>query len=402
MDKQYRSDFPIFDKHPRLAYLDNAATTQRCKQVIETMTRFYSEENASVHRGLYDLSNQATSRYEEVRKKVAGFLGSDSPKTVGFTKGTTESINVVARSFVQPKLKEGDNVVTTIMEHHANFLPWQVICEENKAELRVIEIDEHGDLELDQLKEVLTDQTNLLALNHISNMLGTINPLKEMIALAHEKGIPVLVDAAQSAAYYDLDVKELDYDFLVFSGHKIFGPFGTGVLFVKESFISEMKPYNYGGSMIQEVGVEGSSYASFPRNLEAGTPNVAGVIGLGAAIDYIQQLDKSEVRKHLKELTVYGETKLGEISDVSIIGSPKEKSGIISFTVEEIHPHDVASFLGKDDIAVRAGMHCTQPLLQHMNLNATVRASFSIYNSEEDIDRLCKSLLEVIKFWKDE
>ncbi len=402
LDNPYRSDFPIFKKYPRLAYLDNAATTQRPKQVIDAITQFYSEENANIHRGIYDLSNHATSKYESVRKTVADFLGAGSATSIGFTKGTTESINVVARSFAQNQLKAGDNIVTTTMEHHANFLPWQVICEENEAELRVVEVSDRGDLVLEQLQEKLSDKTKLLAINHISNTLGTINQVKAIIDLAHEKNVPVLIDAAQSAAYYDLDVQELDCDFLVFSGHKIFGPFGTGVLFVKEQHIPEMRPYNYGGGMIKQVAVEGSSFATFPHNLEAGTPSIADIIALGAAIGYINDLDKEAIRNQLKELATYGAAKLAEIPEVEIVGSPQERSGIISFTVQGIHPHDVASFLNKDEIAVRAGMHCTQPLLHQLNVPSTVRASFSIYNSIEEIDRLYDSLIGLIEFWKDE
>ena len=401
MSNSHRSDFPIFQKFPRLAYLDNAATTQRPKQVIGAITKFYSEENSNIHRGIYDLSNQATSRYEAVRKRTASFLGSENESTIGFTKGTTESINIVARSFVQPALGKGDNIVTTMMEHHANFLPWQVICEENEAEFKVIDVNDTGDLLIEQLDKKLNSKTRILALNHISNTLGTINQIEDVVHLAHQKGIPVLIDAAQSAAYYDLNVEDLDCDFLAFSGHKIFGPFGTGVLYVKDEHIPSMTPFNYGGGMIRQVAVKGSSYAEYPHNLEAGTPSIADVIGLGTAIEYVMNLDKKSVRAHLKELTKYGESQLSEIPGITIAGSPRERSGILSFTVEEIHPHDVASFLNKDNIAVRAGMHCTQPLLHHLNLSATVRASFSIYNSKEEIDRLCTSLTELIKFWKE-
>ena len=399
MDNPYRSDFPIFEKHPNLAYLDNAATTQKPRQVIEAITRFYEEENANIHRGLYDLSNEATSRYEGVREKVAQFIGAENANTIGFTKGTTESVNIVARLLIQPQLQSGDNIVTTIMEHHANFLPWQIICEENHAKLKVIGVDQSGDFALEELDSALNAQTKILALNHISNTLGTVNKVREITTLAHQKGIPVLLDAAQSAAYYDLNVKELQYDFLTFSAHKLFGPFGIGVLYVNDRFIDKIRPYNYGGGMIQEVTVEGSSFASFPKNLEAGTPNIEGVLGLGAAIDYISTFDKQEVQLHLSALTSYTIEKLSEIPEITVLGSPEKRSGIVSFTVEDIHAHDVASFLNKDDIAVRAGMHCTQPLLNHLEVPATVRASFSIYNTREEVDKLCKSLIELIEFW---
>ena len=399
LDNPYRSDFPIFSKHPNLAYLDNAATTQRPRQVIETITKFYEEENSNIHRGIYDLSNQATSRYEEVRKKVAHFLGSENPNTIGFTKGTTESINIIARSYIQPDLKAEDNIVTTIMEHHANFLPWQIICDESDAELRVLGIDEAGDFSLEELDSKLDNNTKILALNHISNTLGTVNQIKEIIDLAHAKGIPVLIDAAQSAAYYELNSSELKYDFLTFSAHKLFGPFGIGILYVNEKYINQIKPFNYGGGMIQQVSVDGSSFAPFPKNLEAGTPNIEGVLGLGAAIDYVSKFDRPKVQNLLLELTTYAIEKLSTIPQVRVIGSPARRSGIVSFTVEDIHPHDVASFLNKDGIAVRAGMHCTQPLMHHLDVTATVRTSFSVYNTKEEIDRLCTSLVELIAFW---
>lgn len=399
MTTSYRSDFPIFQRYPNLAYLDNAATTQRPQAVIDAMNDFYAYENANIHRGIYDLSNKATANYEKVRESVASFLGSDNPKSVAFTRGTTESINVVARSFVQPNLKKGDNVVITMMEHHANFLPWQVICDENQAELRILPVSSQGDLLMEKLVELLDENTKILAITHISNTLGSVNPIRQLIKEAHLTDIPVLVDAAQSAAYYDLDIRKLDCDFLTFSAHKLFGPFGVGVLFAAERHIDHIKPYNYGGGMIRQVAVEGSSFSTYPYNLEAGTPNIAGVIGLGQAIDYLNSLNRNETLQHLQDLTAYGTKRLQEIDQVHIVGSPREQSGIISFVVDDIHPHDVASFLSKDEIALRAGMHCTQPLLAHLQIPATARVSFSIYNTRLEIDRLHDSLIELIKFW---
>ncbi len=395
----YRSDFPIFDKYPSLAYLDNAATTQRPRQVIDTISQFYSFGNANIHRGVYDLSNHATRDFEAVRKQTAQFLGSENATNVAFTKGTTESINIVARSFIQPRLQKGDNVVTTIMEHHANFLPWQVICEENEAELRVIPVNDQGDIDIGKLQQNLDKKSRILALNHISNTLGTANPIAEMIGLAHDLDIPVLIDAAQSAAYYDLDVQAFNYDFLAFSGHKLFGPFGVGVLFVADEFKDRIGPYNYGGGMIRQVSLEGSDFATFPNNMDAGTPNVAGVLGLGSAMNYVSNLDRKWTHDHLAHLTGYAEEKLNAIDNVSVLGAPKNRSGILSFNVQDIHPHDVASFLNKDQIAVRAGAHCTQPLLNHLEIPATVRVSFSIYNTADEIDRLEGALIDLIKFW---
>lgn len=399
MSKSFRSDFPIFQRYPNLAYLDNAATTQMPHMVIHAMNDFDSYGKANVHRGIYDLSNHATTSYEEVRKSVANFLGASDANSIAFTKGTTESINVIARSFVQPRLNGGDNVVTTLLEHHANFLPWQTICKENKAELRVASITESGDLDLDALDSLLDSRTRMLAVSHISNTLGTINPVKEIVGLAHRKGIPVLIDAAQSCLYYKLDVLDLECDFLVFSAHKMFGPFGVGVLYASDKHVKNITPYNYGGGIIKEVTVDESNYVNYPYNLEAGTPNVTGVIGLGKAVEFIGQLDRDEMQSQIKSLTEYCEERLNEIDQVTIIGNPGKRSSILSFTMDHIHPHDIASFLNKDGIAVRAGMHCTQPLLNHLQISATVRISFSIYNTREEVNHLQSALVELIKFW---
>ena len=391
--------FPIFEKYPTLAYLDNAATTQRPKQVIDRLANFYRDENANIHRGVYTLSNKASSKYEAVRKQVAQFLGSENPENIGFTKGTTESINVVAQSFLEPRLRHGDNIIVTILEHHANFLPWQELSKKKGVELRVVPVSKDGELDLKVLKNMLDANTAILAVNHVSNTLGTVNPIAEIIAIAQQKNIPVLIDAAQSAAYYELNAKELDYDFLTFSAHKLFGTFGIGVLFVADRWMSEMLPYNYGGGMISEVKINETSYCSFPFNLEAGTPNIAGVIGLGSAIEFVQSYNQAEVRSHLENLSYYGREQLESIDQVKLVGNPEHFSGIISFTVDGIHPHDIATHLNRDHIAVRAGMHCTQPLLEFLETPATVRASFSVYNTQEEVVRLSHSIRELIKFW---
>lgn len=380
-------------------YLDNAATAQRPQVVIDAVNDFYSYENANIHRGIYDLSNEATTRYEGVRQSIADFIGAASAENIGFTKGTTESINIVARSFVQPHLKEGDNIVTTVMEHHANFLPWQQVCEEKEAAFRLLSVTPEGDLDIDALDDLLDERTRILAVNHISNTIGTINPIEQIIKKAHQKGIPVLIDAAQSAAFYELNAAKLQCDFLAFSGHKLFGPFGTGILYVSDQYTKEIGPYNVGGGMIKQVAAEGSSFQAFPQNLEAGTPNISGIIGLGAAINYLQSLDRAKMVQYLDELRGYAEEKMRSIAEVKLVGAPKQKSSILSFTVDDIHPHDVASFLNKDGIAVRAGMHCTQPLLHQMQVSSTVRASFSTYNTKEEVDRLYASIVELIKFW---
>ncbi|MEQ8714733.1 MAG: cysteine desulfurase [Cyclobacteriaceae bacterium] len=395
----YRSQFPVFDKYPELAYLDNAATTQRPQVVIDAITRFYSYENANIHRGIYDLSNQATVKYEAARTAVAKFLGADDPQNIAFTKGTTESVNIVAQSFLADRLHPGDNIVMSILEHHANFIPWQMLAKAKGAELRIIPIDEHGDLDLGVYNSLVDRRTKMVAVSHISNTLGTINDIAELIAVAHAKGAPVTIDAAQSASLYPLDSRMLDYDFLTFSGHKIFGPFGIGVLYVSDRFLPEMKPYNYGGGMIREVTVEETTFAKYPFNLEAGTGNVGGVIGLHAAIDYLSDMDRVAARSTLAELSEYTSEVLRSIPEVTIVKQPLQHSGIFSLTVKGIHPHDVASFLNKDGIAVRAGMHCTQPLLDSIGVPATVRVSLSIYNERSEIDRLKSSLMDLIKFW---
>lgn len=399
MKNNYRNQFPIFDKYPDLAYLDNAATTQRPKVVINAIHDFYAYENSNIHRGVYDLSNRATQNYEATRLQIAQFLGSENPNTIAFTKGTTESVNIVANSFLGNTLKEGDNVVTSIMEHHGNFIPWQKVAQQNKVEFRVIPIDKNGDLDVVELNNLIDSKTKLLSINHISNTLGTINPIEEIIDLAHKKGIPVMVDAAQSAAYYSLNQKEIQYDFLAFSAHKLFGPFGIGVLYVADKYIDRMTPYNVGGGMIKDVTIEGTLFNEYPFNMDAGTSNIGGVRGLSAAVNYTSGLNRKEVQDHLNEVTSYGLEKLKSINGVSVLGNPKKKSGIISFTIDDIHPHDIASFLNQDNIAVRAGMHCTQPLLDSLSTPATVRASFSMYNTKEEVDKLEQSIKELINFW---
>lgn len=394
-----RSYFPIFSQYPDLAYLDNAATTQRPDSVIQAINQFNSFENSNIHRGVYDLSNKATEQYENTRQKVADYLGSNDPLSVAFTSGTTESINILARSFLKQRLDKSDNIVITILEHHSNFVPWQILAEECEAELRVVPLDDDGDIDLKALTRMLDHKTKILSLNHISNTLGTINNIGHIIEIAHKVGIPVMIDAAQSAAWYDIDVAKLDYDFIAFSGHKMFGPFGVGILYVAEKWRDQILPYNYGGGIIKEVSIHGTTFREFPFNLDAGTPAVSSVIGLSAAIDFISRFEKTQMQKHLAELTAYCSDQLSSISKVKLLSKPKKRGGIISFNVEGIHPHDVASFLNKDDIAVRAGMHCTQPLLASLNLTATVRVSFSAYNKFEEIDRLKQSILSLIKFW---
>ncbi len=399
MVSQIKSRFPIFQQHPGLVYLDNAATTHRPQAVIDAITNFYVADNSNIHRGMYELSANATTAYENTRRKTAAFLESDNPGTIAFTTGTTESINIVARSFVEKRLHPGDNIVITMMEHHANFIPWQMLAKARSAELRIVPINEKGDLDLREFGKLLDAKTKIVACTHISNTLGTVNDIAKIVDAAHKKDIPVLVDAAQSAALYALNVRELPYDFLAFSGHKMFGPFGTGVLYTADKYVADILPYNFGGGIIQDVTLEDTIFKKYPYHLDAGTPNVSGVMGLGAAIDFIKGMDTKQAMDHVNDLTTYCREQLLKIDEVKLVGWPKSQGGIISFLVRDIHPHDVASFLDKDHIAVRAGMHCTQPLLAFLETPATVRVSFSIYNQRADVDHLCDALRGLIKFW---
>lgn len=394
-----QSHFPIFKHRPGLVYLDNAATTQKPSSVIQTISDFYEKENANIHRGLYDLSGNATRRYEEVRKKVADLIGAAHPTSIAFTKGTTESINIVAQGFLKKKLQKGDNVVISAMEHHANLIPWQQICRQQQADLRIIPVNQDGELMVEKIDSLLNAHTKMVAITHISNVLGTINPIDEIIRLSHAKNIPVLVDGAQSAGHYPIHVIESDIDFLVFSAHKMFGPLGTGVLYCKNEFAPFIEPHNFGGGGIRHVEFDHTEFIDYPFSLEAGTANIPGVIGLGTAIDFIQHLNVKEVIDHEKNLSSIFKEKLKALGGITLVGNPKNFGGIVSFLVDHIHPHDVAGFLANENIAVRAGHHCAQPLLESMGIHSTVRASFTIYNTEEDVDKTIRALVELKKFW---
>lgn len=395
-----KNQFPVFSKNRNLVYLDNAATTQRPQMVVDTLTNFHISGNANIHRGVYDLSAKATKSYENARNVVAKFINAESANTIAFTKGTTESINIVASSFLKDKLKRGHNVVVSLMEHHANFIPWQMVCKACGAELRTIPVTIEGDLDYEILNELIDDNTQLVAITHISNTLGTVNDIADIIKLAHQSSVPVMVDAAQSAALYSLDVQALDCDFLTFSAHKAFGPFGIGILYAKPDHIQHIHPYNFGGGIVKEVTTDNTDFMSYPTCLEAGTPNVSGAIGMAAALDFIDTLNLSDLKQHVLGITHQCRQELQKIEYVTVIGRPKVYSGTVSFMIDDIHPHDVATFLNEDHIAVRAGMHCTQPLLNHLKVPATVRASFSIYNTSDDVQKLVNSVQELIKFWK--
>ena len=399
--KNIKDRFPIFKSHPDLIYLDNAATTQRVDKVDDLLDEFNRKDNATIHRGVYELSAKATARYEQVRSKVAGFLGSDNPNTIAFTKGTTESINVVAHSFIKKRLRAADNIVVTVMEHHANFVPWQALCKEMGCELRVASLTPEGSIDTLAFERLVDKKTKMVAITHLSNVLGTINPIEQLIETAHAQGAPVLVDAAQGAALYDLDVTKLNYDFLAFSAHKLFGPFGVGILYVNPEYMGDMQPYTLGGGIIQSVSADEVTFQSYPFNLDAGTPNVSGVLGLGAAIDFLNELNRAECISHTHELANRCVVELARVKGIRILGGTQmQRSGIVSFALENIHPHDVSSYLNGDGIAVRAGLHCAQPLHYFMKEPSTIRISFSIYNSDNEIDILIDSIKSLKKFWE--
>lgn len=396
-----KNDFPVFQYHPGLIYLDSAATSHKPAVVIESVIRFYQQENANIHRGLHPMAARASAKYEAVREKVADFIHAGSSNEIVYTSGTTDGINLVAKGFLSQCIQPGDEIIITTMEHHANIIPWQQLAQSTGAVLRVAPIEADGTLEVSAITQILSPRTVMVAFTHVSNTLGTINPVQELVQQirAYREDIPVLVDAAQSAAHYELDVQVLDVDFLVFSGHKIFGPTGIGILYGKKSRLEQMQPVRFGGDMIDTVSFEKTTFAGVPRKFEAGTTNIAGVIGLGAALDYLQQLDRSDLRKQLRELQEEASNRLAEVEGLRLVGTAPAKSAIVSFVLEQAHPHDIASFLGAENIAIRAGHHCTEPLMKAWGLPGTIRASFSIYNTREDVDRLVKVVKEVAAFF---
>ncbi len=401
--KNIRTQFPIFKEYPNIAYLDSASTTQKPQSVIAAEMDFYQKHNANVHRGIYPLAASATRAYEATRTKVQQFLNTPSVKEVIFTSGTTDAVNLVASSFALDRVGEGDEIVISAMEHHSNLIPWQQVCLRKGGKLVVIPMDTDGTsrsnregvLSLADFEKAINPKTKLVAVTHISNTLGAVNPIAEIIAIAHRQGVPVFVDAAQSAASHVIDVQELDVDFLAFSGHKLFGPTGVGVLYGKEKWLNEMTPYRFGGEMIRDVTFERTLFAPIPQKFEAGTPNIAGVIGLGAAIDFVESIGRDVIKQHIAELLDYATSELLKIEGLKIIGRSQQKSGIISFVLADAHPHDVATILGQQGVCIRAGHHCTQPIMDFFDIAGTVRASFSIYNTFEDVDKLVLGLKKV-------
>jgi cysteine desulfurase/selenocysteine lyase len=397
-----RQDFPILSEKvygKPLVYFDNAATTQTPTQVTDVMVEYYNKYNSNIHRGIHYLSNKSTEGAENARIKVQKFINAAHSHEVIFTAGTTESVNLVANSFGECYIYEGDEVIVSEMEHHSNIVPWQMLCQRKKATLKVLPFNDNGELMIEKLEDLITDRTKILAVNHISNSLGTINPIKEIIDFAHSKKVPVFIDAAQSVQHKKIDVQALDADFLVFSGHKLYGPTGIGVLYGKEKFLNEMPPWQGGGEMIQEVSFEKTTYNELPFKFEAGTPNYIDAIGLGAAIDYVEAIGLDAIDAYEQELLAYATEKLMAIPNMKIYGTAKNKTSVISFLVEGIHFYDMGMLLDQMGIAVRTGTHCTEPVMQHFGIEGTVRASFAFYNTKEEIDVLLAGIEKVCKMF---
>ena len=395
-----RDDFPILKQQVNgrpLVYLDNAATSQKPRQVIEAISRFYSEDYSNIHRGVHTLSQRSTQSYEAVRTKVQRFIHAAEDREIIFVRGTTEGNNVVAFGYLRPLLQTGDEIVISGMEHHSNIVPWQMLCEEKKARLRVIPINDDGEVIFEEYEKLLNSKTRLVAVTHVSNALGTINPIRRMIAVAHRQQIPVLVDGAQAIPHLSVDVQALDCDFYTFSGHKLYGPTGIGVLYGKASLLEAMSPFQGGGDMIASVTFEKTTYNKIPHKFEAGTPDIAGVIGLGAAIDYVEAIGLAAISAYEDELLAYATREVSKIAGVRILGSAKEKASVLSFTLEGVHPHDIGTILDQQGIAIRAGHHCAQPVMDRFKVPATARASFAFYNTKEEVDALVNGIRAVME-----
>ena len=400
--ERIRQDFPILRRRIRgknLVYLDNAATSQKPQAVIDALTRFYSAENANIHRGVHYLSEQATAAYDQARDKIAGFLNARSSAEIIFTRGTTEGINLVAQSYARPLLKPGDEVLITAMEHHSNIVPWQLVCEQTGAVLRAAPFSDAGELDVDAFERLLTDRTRFVSVVHLSNALGTVNPVRRLIELAHARGVPVLVDGAQSAPHLQVDVRALDCDFFAFSGHKLYGPTGVGVLYGRESILERMPPYQGGGDMIATVTLQRSTWAPLPAKFEAGTPMIAQVIGLAAAVDYVTELGLEAIAGWEAELLTYATEGVRHIDGVRLIGTAREKASVLGFVLEGVHPHDIGTVLDDVGVAIRAGHHCAQPVMERFGVPATARASFAFYNTRREIDTLVDGLMTVKKMF---
>ena len=393
------ADFPILRQRirgKRLVYLDNAATTQKPQVVTDRVSRFYAEENANVHRGVHRLSERATDAYEQARTAVGRFLNARDSREIVFVRGTTEAINLVASTSGRTRVGRGDEVVVSAMEHHSNIVPWQILCEQQGARLRVIPVNDAGELDLAVYATLLNERTRFVSIVHVSNALGTVNPVDKIVALAHRRGIPVLVDGAQAAAHGRIDVQALDCDFYALSGHKVFGPTGIGVLFGRSELLEEMPPYQGGGDMIASVTFERTLYKQPPHRFEAGTPHIAGAIGLAAAIDYLTGIGWEWIRTHERDLLDYATSALSRIPRLRVIGTANEKAGIVSFVMDDVHPHDIGTILDREGVAIRTGHHCCQPLMDRLGVPATARVSLAFYNTREDIDVL-EAALQIVR-----
>ncbi len=387
--EKIRNDFPVLHREVNgnpLVYLDNGASSQKPKQVIDRMTRYYEYEHANIHRGVHHLSQRATDAYEQVREATGNYLNAASSREILFTRGTTESINLVACSWGRTFLKRGDEVIVSTMEHHSNIVPWQMVCEERGAVLKVIPISKAGELDMAVFRSLLNERTRLVSVVHVSNALGTVNPVREIIRLAHQRGVPVLLDGAQALPHMKVDVRSLDVDFYAFSAHKMLGPTGLGILYGKESLLDSMPPYQGGGEMIERVTFEKTTYNELPFKFEAGTPNIADAIAFGSALAYYEELDQGDLIAHEQDLLAYAEQRLSQIDGIEFVGTARDKAGVISFNLKNAHPFDVGTILDQMGIAVRTGHHCTQPLMDFYGIVGTVRASFAFYNNRADVD----------------
>jgi cysteine desulfurase/selenocysteine lyase len=396
--ERVRADFPILQQtvHGKpLVYLDNAATSQKPRAVIDAISRYYEGTNANIHRAVHHLSEQATEEYEAARVTAQKFINAASPTEIIFVRGTTEGINLVAQTYGRAQIHAGDEVVITDMEHHSDIVPWQLLCEDRGAKLRVVPINDRGELILEEFEKLLGPKTKLVGVTHVSNALGTINPIRRIVEMAHSHGVPVLVDGAQAVPHMKVDVQALDCDFYAFSGHKVYGPTGIGVLYGKKALLEAMPPYQGGGDMILSVTFEKTTYNRLPYKFEAGTPDIAGVIGLGAALEYVSGLGIENIGAHEHDLLDYATAAVSAIPGIKLIGTAREKAGVLSFTLDNIHPHDIGTILDQEGIAIRTGHHCSQPVMKRFGVDSTARASFAMYNTKQEVDALVRGIQKV-------
>ncbi len=401
--ERIRQSFPTLKQlvHGKpLIYLDNAATSQKPQEVIDTIDEYYTRDNSNVHRGLHELSERATRAFEDARGEVKRFLNASEDREIIFVRGTTEGINLVANSYGRKWVQQGDEIIISGMEHHSNIVPWQILCEEKGAVLRVVPINDDGELLLDEYEKLLNQRTRLVAMTHVSNALGTVNPVKQIVEMAHSHDIPVLIDGAQAVPHQSVDVLDMGCDFYVFSGHKLFGPTGIGVLYGKAQLLESMPPYQGGGEMIQSVTFEKTLYKGIPHRFEAGTPNIVGAIGLGAAIRYVSNIGLERITVYERELLTYATDALSEVDGIRLIGTAKDKASILSFILKGVHAHDIGTILDQEGIAIRTGHHCAQPVMQRFGVAATARASLALYNTREEIDTMVKTLYKVVEVFQ--